>query len=61
MPRITVSWLEGRNIEQKRKIVTEFTKTMVEIAGVSADAVTVYFHDLPKNNIGKGGKLFSDR
>lgn len=61
MPIITVSWAEGRTIEQKGKIVEGFTQIMVDVVGVSKDSVTVLFHDLPRNNIGTRGKLLQEK
>jgi len=61
MPRVSIIWLEGRSVEQKREIARGITKVISEVANVDNEAVSICFHDLPKTNWAKGGKLFLDR
>lgn len=60
MPRIKVELIEGRSVEQKRKIVVAFTDAVVAIFEVPPEAVTVRFEEVPAHNMGKAGKLRSD-
>lgn len=60
MPIVKINWFEGRTVEQKRKIAEGITKTIVEVAGVKPEAVTILFIDMPRTNIAKSGKLLSD-
>jgi 4-oxalocrotonate tautomerase len=61
MPEVFVHAVEGRSIEQKRKLVAEITDAVVRNFNVSADAVMVEIIESPRENKAKGGKLFSDR
>jgi 4-oxalocrotonate tautomerase len=59
MPVVLVEMWEGRNIDQKRKLVEGITRTFTEI-GIPASAVSVIIKDNPKHNWGQGGKLASE-
>ncbi|MGI6558611.1 MAG: 4-oxalocrotonate tautomerase [Limnochordia bacterium] len=61
MPIINVAILEGRTLEQKRKLVEEVTKVVCDVLGCGEDAVTITIEELAKENLAKGGKLFLDR
>jgi len=52
--------MEGRTVEQKRKLAKEITDAIVKIYKIEADRVTVNFFDMPNYNIAKAGKLFID-
>jgi len=52
--------MEGRTVEQKRKLAKEITDAIVKIYKIDADRVTVNFFDMPNYNIAKAGKLFID-
>ena len=56
MPVIIVEMKEGRNIEQKQQLAEDLTAAFVK-QGLSPDVVQVIFHDNPRHNWGKGGKL----
>jgi 4-oxalocrotonate tautomerase len=60
MPIVTIRQLEGRTVEQKRRLAQEITDAIVKIYKVDADRVTVNFFDMPNYNIAKAGKLFID-
>ncbi len=60
MPTVTVRQLEGRTVEQKRKLAKEITDSIVKIYEIEPDRVTVNFFDMPNYNIAKAGKLFID-
>ena len=59
MPVVKINWLQGRTVEQKRKIAEEITKTLVEVADVKPEVVTILFIDMPRTNVAKSGKLLS--
>lgn len=61
MPEVIVELAEGRTVDQKRALVREITRAVVETCNVTADAVTVIIHENPKTDKAKGGVLFSDR
>ncbi|MCQ1538930.1 4-oxalocrotonate tautomerase [Methanocalculus taiwanensis] len=60
MPIITIQMSEGKTIEQKRTVAAEITKTITDTFGVEPSAITILFHELPRDNIAKSGKLLSD-
>ena len=59
MPVVKINWLQGRTVEQKRKIAEEITKTLVEVADVKPEVVTILFIDMPRTSVAKSGKLLS--
>ena len=60
MPTYHVEMMEGRTIEQKRKLVAELTRVSVEILGGVADSVDVIITDIKRENWATGGKLWSE-
>ena len=60
MPRVTVEALEGRTIEQKRRLVKDLTEAVVKNFNVKTEAVTVVIHETSKDNFAKAGKLRID-
>jgi 4-oxalocrotonate tautomerase family enzyme len=48
---------KGLSIEQKRRIVREFTETLVSTTGVKKKLVTILIEELALEDIGKAGKL----
>ena len=55
MPEVFVYAIEGRSLEQKRKLVAEITDTVVRNFNVSADAVMVQIIESSRENKAKGG------
>jgi len=60
MPIIILKQRKGLSLEQKRRIVREFTETMVRTTGVKKELVTILIEELSLEDIGKAGKLRSD-
>ena len=60
MPVVTIRMKQGASTEQKRRIVQEFTGTLVATLGVDPEIVTVLIEELPPENIGKAGRLRCD-
>jgi len=65
MPLLRVSLWTGRTKDQKAKLAKALTDTMVAVASVPAESVTIQFDELPKENWATGGtlhtELFKDR
>jgi 4-oxalocrotonate tautomerase len=61
MPLIQVTMLQGRTVEQKRKIAQRITDTMVEEAGARREAVIVAFHEVSRESFASGGVLMVDK
>ena len=60
MPTYHVEMLEGRTLEQKKKLVQAITRVSVEILGGHSDSVDVLITDIKRDNWATGGKLWSE-
>jgi 4-oxalocrotonate tautomerase len=61
MPLIQVTMLQGRTIDQKRKIAARITDAMVEEAGARREAIVVTFIEVSKESYASGGELMIDK
>ena len=52
--------MEGRTIEQKKKLVEAITRVTVEVLGGAADSVDILITDVKRENWATGGKLWSE-
>jgi 4-oxalocrotonate tautomerase len=59
MPLLRVSLWTGRTRQQKAELAKALTDTMVQVAKVPAQAVTIQFEEMPKENWATGGQLHS--
>jgi len=60
MPTYHIEMLEGRTIEQKKKLVEEITRVTVEVLGGSASSVDILITDVKRENWSTGGVLWSE-
>ena len=60
MPTYHIEMMEGRTVEQKKKLVEEITRVTVEILGGSPDSVDILITDIARHNWATGGKLWSE-
>ena len=60
MPTYHVEMLEGRPLEQKKKLVEEITRVTVEVLGGSPESVDILIVDVKRENWATGGKLWSE-
>ena len=60
MPWLRVSMWSGRTKEQRSKLAKALTDTMVQVAEVPPQAVTILFEDQPKENWATGGVLHTE-
>ncbi len=60
MPNVTIEWLEGRTLEQRRKVIAGITDLLVEAANARREAVQVTFREMTKETWGRGGLLGID-
>lgn len=60
MPTYHVEMLEGRTLEQKKKLAEAITRVSVEILGGSPDSVDILIVDVKPENWSTGGKLWSE-
>jgi 4-oxalocrotonate tautomerase len=61
MPNVTIEWLEGRTLDQKRKVIAGITELLVTEADARKEAVQVTFLTTTKETWGRGGLLGIDR
>ena len=61
MPDVHISWLAGRTVDQKRKVVEGITKVLMEEAGAKSESTHVVFVDVPTTNFASGGVTVADR
>ena len=61
MPIVQVHMIEGRTVEQKRKLVTEMTQAMVNTLGVKPEDVRIILQEMAKHDYSVGGTLFIDK
>ena len=61
MPDVHISWLKGRTVGQKRKVVEKITQILAEEAGAKPDSTHIVFVDVPHTNFASGGILVADK
>ena len=60
MPVVIIEMVEGRTIEQKKKLVEGITSAFVNI-GTPEDALHIVMKDNPRHNLAHGSKLLSEK
>ena len=55
-----IEMMEGRTVEQKKKLVAEITRVSVEILGGVPESVDIIITDIQRENWATGGKLWSE-
>ena len=61
MPFISIRMLEGRDQEQKKKLVKSITDVMETVCGADPEHVHVVIEEVPKDSWARGGVMASDR
>ena len=61
MPRISMTMMEGRALEQKRALVKGFVEVCQDVLGIPANRVTVAFTEYTADNLAPGGTLWCDK
>lgn len=61
MPNIFIETFEGRSIDEKRKVVEAITDAVSQIWNVDKEVVNIRILENKRENVARGGKLFSDR
>ncbi len=61
MPIIQVHLLEGRTVDDKRKLVASVTEAVVKSLGVKPDAVRIILQDMAKYDYAVAGELVQDK
>ena len=60
MPTYHVEMMEGRTVEQKKKLLAESTRVSVEVLGGVPESVDIIITDIQRENWATGGKLWSE-
>ena len=61
MPMVQITLLEGRTVDQKRKIAKRITDVLVEEAGTRREAIVIAFNEVSKESYASGGELIIDK
>ena len=61
MPTYHIEMIEGRTVEQKKKLVEEITRVLVEVLGGTPEMVDILITDVKRENWATGGRLWSER
>ena len=61
MPQVQITMLEGRTLDQKRRVARRITEVLVEDAGASREAISISFVEVPKENYASAGVLIVDK
>ena len=60
MPIYHIEMLEGRTLEQKKKLVDAITRVTVEVLGNAPDTVNILITDVKRENWATGGRLWTE-
>jgi 4-oxalocrotonate tautomerase len=61
MPQVQITLLEGRTLEQKRRVAQRITDALVEDAGASREAISISFVEVSKESYASAGVLIIDK
>jgi len=61
MPDVHISWVEGRTVEQKRKVAERITQILTEEVGAKPESTHTVFLDIPATSFASGGMLVADK
>ena len=61
MPHVQITWVEGRTLEQKRKVAERVTAVLIEDGKAKRENIHVSFHDVPSTNYAEAGVLVVDQ
>jgi len=61
MPYVNITWLEGRTVDQKRKVAQRVTQVLMEEAGAKSESTHIVFVDLPTTNFATAGVTVADK
>jgi 4-oxalocrotonate tautomerase len=61
MPQVQITLLEGRTLEQKRRVAQRITDALVDDAGASREAISISFVEVSKESYASAGVLIVDK
>jgi 4-oxalocrotonate tautomerase len=60
MPTCHIEMMEGRTLEQKKKLVEQITRVTAEVLLVKPESVDIIITDVKRENWATGGILWSE-
>jgi 4-oxalocrotonate tautomerase len=61
MPYIQITWVAGRNADQKRRIAEQITETLIKEGNAKKENIQVTFVDLPPTDYAEAGVTVADQ
>ena len=61
MPHVQITMLEGRTLEQKRKLAARVTDALAEECGARREAITIAIVEVSKEDFASAGTLVADK
>ena len=61
MPYIQITWVAGRNADQKRRIAEQITETLIKEGNAKKENIQVTFVDLPPTDYAEAGITVADQ
>lgn len=61
MPVVNIKIIEGRSVEQKRKMAKNVTKAIADSLNIPEAAVWISIDDMKPENFAQGGELRADK
>jgi 4-oxalocrotonate tautomerase len=61
MPIVTIELIEGRSVEQKRKLAKEITESITGTLKVDASSVSIIYHNMKKEDYAHSGVIYADK
>ncbi|QIQ21198.1 2-hydroxymuconate tautomerase [Zophobihabitans entericus] len=60
MPTVTINFLKGRTLDQKREMVKRVTDALVDTIHCTRDHVHIELNEISKEDVANGGVLVCD-
>lgn len=61
MPYIQITWVAGRNPDQKRRIAEQITETLIKEGNAKKENIQVTFVDLPPTDYAEAGVTVAEQ
>lgn len=61
MPHVQITWVAGRDAQQKRKLAERITQALVEDGRAKRENIQVTFVDVPATDYAEAGVLVADQ
>lgn len=61
MPHVQITWVEGRSVEQKKKVAQRITQALEEDGRAKRENIHVAFVDVPAANYAEAGVLVAEQ